>query len=401
MKRVSRGVRKQLLNLLFVVILVGITLTVLLVNNKELNFANIGAFFKSCDPVWMASAFLCMLLSILFEALSLHIIAHRFDHKCGFHSSLAYATADVYYSAITPSASGGQPASVFYMARDGMSVGKASFTLLFNLIGYATAIIIIGVSAFAVNPGMYTEIEPWFAHFLIILGIILQVVLLGFAIACMFCGGAVKKFGNGIITLLFKIKIVKNPDKWRTKVADEVNKYSDCRKEIKKNPLLFTSVIFCNISQRLSHILISCFVCFSSPDVSVSFADIYVMQVFVLLGYNCVPLPGGTGAFEYLYLSIYRLRFDDAFIPVIMLIARVLSYYIRSIISAVYTLTYHMVGGKKKLAPPQSEEENTADDSLQPEACGVEIPCEAAVADETVADGTVLPQKEENYEKYE
>lgn len=346
MKELSKGVKKQLWNLLFVILLIGITLTVLLLSNDELNLDNIRAFFESCDPLWMACAFLFMLLSILFEGLSLHFISRHFGHRCGFHRSTAYAAADVYYSAITPSASGGQPASVYYMARDGMSVGKASFALVFNVMGYAAAIIVIGVSAFIVHPSMYGEIGPWFAHFLIILGIVLQVALLGFSVACMFCGGAVIKLGNGIIAFLRKIKLVKNPEKWRLKLAEEVRKYGDCRKIIAHSPLLFIQTLFCNVAQRLSHVLISCLVCLSAHT-SVSFSEIYVMQVFVLLGYNCVPLPGGTGAFEYLYLNIYRLRFDDGFILVAMMISRVISYYVRFILSGIYTLSYHMAGGKR------------------------------------------------------
>lgn len=354
MKRISKRAKKQILNLLFVIILIGITVTVLLLNNKELNLDNIRSFFENCDPLWMAAAFMCMVLSIFFEGLSLHFIARHFGHRRGLHASVAYASADVYYSAITPSATGGQPASVFYMARDGMSVGKASFSLIFNLIGYAAAILILGAAAFIVNPAMFTDIEPWFAHFLIILGISLQALLLGFCIACMFCGGAVIKIGNGIISFLNKIKLVKNPDKWRGKLAEEVRKYSNCRREIAGHPLLFITTLAFNLMQRFTNILISCFVCLSAHK-AVPFADLFVMQVFVLLGYNCVPLPGGTGAFEYLYLNIYCLRFDDAFIVVAMMISRVISYYFCIVVSGVYTLAYHIVGGRHKKAEPQEQ----------------------------------------------
>ncbi len=381
MKRVSRGVKKQLLNLLFVAILVGITLTVLLVNNKELNFENIAAFFKSCDPVWMTSAFFCMVLSILFEGLSLHFIARRFGHKCGLHASVAYAAADVYYSSITPSATGGQPASVFYMARDGMSVGKATFSLIFNLIGYAAAILVLGAAALIANPAMFAGIEQPFARFLIILGISLQVLLLGFCVACMFCGGAVIKIGNGIISLLNKIKIVKNPDKWRVKLAEEVKKYSNCRKEIAGRPLIFITTFAFNIMQRFTNILISCFVCLSAHR-AVPFADLFVMQAFVLLGYNCVPLPGGTGAFEYLYLNIYRLRFDDSFIVVAMMISRVISYYFCIVASGIYTLAYHIAGGRHKKTGPQ----------------GKRYSGETVITDATGCGGITTG---ENYEKHE
>lgn len=52
------------------------------------------------------------------------------------------------------------------------------------------------------------------------------------------------------------------------------------------------------------------------------------MQAFVLIGYNSVPLPGGVGAFEYLYLHIYGLLFENAFILAAMMVTRTISYYI-------------------------------------------------------------------------
>ena len=55
-------------------------------------------------------------------------------YKPKLYSSLAYSTADTYYSAITPSASGGQPASAYYMVKDEVSAGASGFSLIFNLV---------------------------------------------------------------------------------------------------------------------------------------------------------------------------------------------------------------------------------------------------------------------------
>ncbi len=351
----SKGLKKQLLNLLFVAILIGITVTVLFVNNKELNFQNIGAFFANCNPYWMTAAFCCMLLFIVFEGLSVHLIARRLGHKGKLISSLAYSSADVYYSAITPSASGGQPASAYYMVRDGMGAGKATFTLVFNLIGYTAAILVIGLIAFILRPTMFTQIESWFVHFLMIAGAVVQILLLAFFIACMFCGKAVLKLGNGLISLLVKIKLVKKPDKWRKKLSDEVEKYASCLGVIKNSPFLFLGTLGWNVLQRVSQTLIPCFVCLAA-GVGVSCIDLFVMQVYVLIGYNCVPLPGGVGAYEYLYLNIYCLHFDRAFILNAMMISRLISYYVCIAVSGLFTLIYHLTGIRQKKSEQKTEE---------------------------------------------
>ena len=56
-----------------------------------------------------------------------------------------YGGADVYFSAITPSASGGQPASAYFMIRDGIPGYAATVALLINLVMYTLSLLTIGL----------------------------------------------------------------------------------------------------------------------------------------------------------------------------------------------------------------------------------------------------------------
>lgn len=345
-KGLSKNTKKQLINILFLAVLIGVTLFILFTSNRELNFENIKDFILRCNPWLIVAAFVCMLLFIAFEGLSLHLTSRRLGYKPKLFSSMVYSSADIYYSAITPSASGGQPASAYYMVKDGMDAGATTFTLVFNLIAYTAAILVIGVLAFIFRPRMFPHFE-FFVKFLIIAGIVLQTLLLGFFIACMWCHKAVLKAGNGLISLLARMKIVKNTEKWRGKLTDEVEKYRLSFMEIRKHRALFFQALLLNVAQRVSQVLITCFVC-TAADPDASFVDLFAMQAFVLLGYNSIPLPGGVGAFEYLYLNIYTLRFDNTFIVVAMMVTRVISYYLCMALSGVVTLVYHIRLMKRK-----------------------------------------------------
>ena len=112
-KGLSKNTKKQLINILFLAVLIGVTLFILFTSNRELNFENIKDFILRCNPWLIVAAFVCMLLFIAFEGLSLHLISRRLGYKPKLSSSMVYSSADIYYSAITPSASGGQPASAY------------------------------------------------------------------------------------------------------------------------------------------------------------------------------------------------------------------------------------------------------------------------------------------------
>ena len=88
------------------------------------------------------------MLGIIFEALSIYLISRQLGHKGRLLSAMVYSSADIYYSAITPSASGGQPAAAYYMHKDGMNVGTASFTLVFNVVAYTAAFLVLAVAVF-------------------------------------------------------------------------------------------------------------------------------------------------------------------------------------------------------------------------------------------------------------
>lgn len=88
--------------------------------NKSFSLDVLLEFIKSAKKEWLAAGFLCMFGFIWFEGLALVRIANHFGYKTNAAKGTVYGGADVYFSAITPSASGGQPASAYFMMKDGI-----------------------------------------------------------------------------------------------------------------------------------------------------------------------------------------------------------------------------------------------------------------------------------------
>ncbi len=342
----KKNVKKQLANILFVVLLLVLTIYILSKNTGELNFSNIKNFFFSAKIEYLVLAFCCWLLFILFEAISLDVILNKFGYKPRFISSIAYTTADTYYSAITPSATGGQPASAFYMVRDGISGGTTGFSLIFNLIGYTLAILIIGSVAMIFGFDTFLQLSA-FVKTLIILGFVSQILLLSFFVLCICKASLVKKFCYGMVNFLSKIRIVRRKDKWLGKIDGVIDKYSSCYEELKKHKKILLPVVVLNVAQRSSQVMISCFVCKAGIDCS--FWEVFILQSLVLLGYNSIPLPGGSIAYEYLYLNIFGLFFSESFIVVAVMITRIIAYYLNMLISGIFTICYHLFYKKEKV----------------------------------------------------
>ena len=358
MAKIKKKTGRLLLKLGFVLILVAITLVVLFVSQKdELDFNRIALYFKEGKFVWVVGAFVCMLLFIFFEGLGIFFMSRFFGSKPNLLSTTCYSCANAFYTVITPTGAGGQPAEVFYMSRDGMSPGRASFLILLNTIGYTAAIFVVGIVALCINASLFVGISSVFAKVLVIAGAVIQFGLLGLYIGCMYFGKAIIKLGNGLVTLLHKIRIVKKPEKWYTKIKYEVAKYAECRQILREKPLVVVTSLFFNILQRTAQTLIPCFVCLA-VDPNAPFLDIFALQVFVLFGYNSTPLPGGVGAYEFLFISIYGQLFPEtSFVLLVLMISRLFSYYITMILSGVTILVYHMVKKPAEWVPEEGQPE--------------------------------------------
>ncbi|MBE6709079.1 MAG: flippase-like domain-containing protein [Ruminococcaceae bacterium] len=355
-----KSLKKQFLNIFLVVILALIAFILVKSSNDELNFQSIENFFRACNLWYIGIAVVCMLMFVFFEAFSIHIILKRFGHKPKFYESLAYSTSDVYYSGITPSATGGQPASAFYMIRDGVPGGTACFGLVFNLIGYTAALVLIGAVVMALNIPLFMSFSiP--VQILIGGGLLVQIFLFIFFFICICRHGIVLKVGLFFINLLCRVRIIKKRIKWLKKLVKTVNKYSSCYQSFSSQKSLFVSVLVCNVIQRAAIIGVSVFVCASATDCSLSL--LFAMQTFVMLGYNSIPLPGGTGAFEYLYMNVYDKAFGTEFIVVAMMVTRTISYYASMVISGIYTLVYHVAHPESKKVRAKKKDKKISETS--------------------------------------
>ncbi len=359
----NKKVKKHLFNILFVLVLLGLTVFILIKSNEELSWADVRAFFANCKPIYIVLAVGGMLVFLIAEALSLKNIAKKFGYKTKFISAFAYSSADAYYSALTPSATGGQPASAYYMVKDGVDAGSTTFILVFNLLGYTAAIFVLGVAAFVIS--LFTSSGGWaFLNFstlskvFIIVGAVLQAFLIWLFVACLKRPGAVLKTGGALISLLAKLKFSKKPDVLREKLNAMVEKYRYCGTQIKKHRNLFLQTLLLNVLQRGAQVAITAFV-FKAAEPQTDMLHVFALQCFVLLGYNSMPLPGGSGVFELLYMNVFSTVafFDKPFLVVAVMVTRVISYYGCLIFSGIVTLAYHVSQNGGKIRYAQTVEE--------------------------------------------
>lgn len=334
--------KKKVVWSLVLLVLIGLTIYAVVGSNESFTFEGFITYVKSASLGWIIAALICMCGFFVFEALALQVLCDAFGYKRPLRNCVVYSSSDIYFSAITPSATGGQPASAYFMMKDKIPGAVTTIILLVNLTLYTVSIIIIGVACFIMRPGMI-------AHFSIIskimigIGICVQFVLLTLFLLLVYKEKIITKCANFFLKIFKKMHLVKNIEKKQEKLVKVEKQYKECARAIGRHKKhIFCALIF-NLLQRLSLIMVS--VCVFIGIGGTKIVDAFVAQGFVVLGSNSVPIPGAVGAADYLFIDGFGHLVSDS--VSIELLSRGISFYCCIIVCGLITLMAYLLKGLK------------------------------------------------------
>ena len=162
---------------------------------------------------------------------------------------IRYTLIDFYFSSITPGCIGGQPSEIYFMKKDGIEVGTSSLVMLiFNGIYHLSALLVAGLSSLFFgkrifsNPGIFSGFRLLFFF-----GLAAQLTLtLGFFTMVFSKRIAPSLWDRGII-LGEKMKLVKDPDAMRERVARQLSEYRRGARYIRQNPKVLLAVLLIGV----------------------------------------------------------------------------------------------------------------------------------------------------------
>lgn len=305
-------------------ILVFLTLRAVTHGPKGFSYEQFTDLLRSASPFWIAAAFLCMLGFILFEALSLRRLAIFLGCKRSLWRHTVYSSADIYFSAITPSATGGQPASALFMLRDGIPGAVTTMCLLFNVMLYTVSILVIGLLCFLIYPGAFFAFRP-FHRALILLGFVVQALLVIGLLLLLLREKIILRLSNAVLTLLHRLHLVRNVDTRRASLHRMAEDYRACIHAFRNGKGVVFRVFLMNLLQRVCNIGVTLCVFLATGGSPSLCREILVTQGFVVLGANVVPIPGAVGISDFLFLDGFHDLIPNT--GCVELLSRGISFY--------------------------------------------------------------------------
>lgn len=325
-------------------------LTIWAVTSQEgFSFSDFISFLGDMNPGWLICAFCGTLGFIVFEALAIMTIIKSFGYKRPFRKGIIYSTSDIYVSAITPSASGGQPASAYFMMRDGISGSMTTVSLIVNLVMYSFAIVIIGIVSILMKPSIFLGF-PIPGKILILVGAVLLIGLALFFLLILYKSSILLKMGNGFLSFLGKIRIIRNVDGKKARLKTAIEEYNSHVSHLKGKGWMLVRALILNILQRSSLISVTLFIYLAAGNDPSLAIDVWVSQCLVVIGTNMIPIPGAMGISDYMLISAFSaIGFSSVAALNLNLASRGVSFYLSVIlcgISTVVRLISYNVGAK-------------------------------------------------------
>lgn len=315
-----------LLSIVFVLI-AAISIFLVIWKSQDFSLLEFFRYTRSASPFWISSALISMVLFILFEGMALTVICRVFGYKTQLKHGYIYSAADIYFSAITPSATGGQPASAYFMMKDGIPGVMVTAALLLNLLMYTASVILIGVSCFIFKFDTFFSYSLT-SRILIICGFFVQLALALFFFMLLINRKLLHRLCRGGIHILCKIRILKNEDEKQTRLNEHMENYRKCVAIIVHHRKIIWLVFILNLLQRISQITVTVFVYMATIGTSLRDAiDLWFLQGYTILGSNVVPVPGGIGVYDFITIDGFRSIMPHAHAVHLELLARSLSFY--------------------------------------------------------------------------
>ena len=329
--------KKYILSILIFGLLIVLTFWLIF---KDHDILSVLPAVLQANPLWLAVGVLCMFGYICCEAANIYFLTNTFRESAKFRNCIKYAFIGFYFSSITPSSTGGQPAQVYYMSKDKIKVGASTLGFLIMLASLQCVTLLFGVVMLCLR-GSFVFANMGSIWVLFLYGslfYIFMILVLAFAI---FSESLLKKLAVGAVALLVRIHLIKNQYTVTKKVLGVIQNYTSCASYIKKTPVVLFKTMGISTCQILFQFSVPYFVYLAFGLNTYSYLDILALQTILTICVSSLPLPGAVGASEGSFLKMFYVIFGADLVLPAMLVNRGISFYLFLILSAIITMFAH------------------------------------------------------------
>lgn len=331
--------KKNVLNIAFLLLLLALTIWLIF---RDQDIEPILAILESVSPIYIIIGLILVVCYVCGESVIIKYLLHAVKIKAPLLNCIRYSFVGFFFSCITPSATGGQPAQIFYMQRQKINIPTATIILMLVTIEYKFVLVFIGLALAVFGQGLVQTLTLE-ARFFLYLGLGLNVFCVLFMSLLVFLPDSTRFLITKGFELLQKLHIMKNKNNRMERLQASMDNYQKASVFLKENKLVIINTTIITFIQRILLFLVTYVVYRSFGLSGTSAATVTLLQASISVSVDMLPLPGGMGISERLFLQTFGPVFGSTALTLSgMLLSRGISYYMLIIISGIVTCITHM-----------------------------------------------------------
>lgn len=331
-----------------------LTLIVLLIFgfvNRE--FIGMVSVIAGLSGGFILAALLMVGVFLAMEGEIIRLLLHCQGERVGFWTTLKIGLIGIYYSYITPSSTGGQPAQVLYLRRHKVSPGSSAAVLFVKFFAYQFAFVLCCTgSLLYMYPQLRAEKPRLIPIILVGTGINALWIV---AIPLLFCAPVLHGLCGWLNRLLMKCRFLKKREQWIGKVKGFEQDFADYAAHFRSKLHYVLLSILLSVPQVILQMSVL-WVVFRAFGCETPYAELLCMQTMLQAAVCFMPMPGASGAQEIgfsMFFDTYFASGDVLYTAV--LVWRFFTYYIIVILGALLVV-FDQIFYKKQTKSGEKED---------------------------------------------
>lgn len=336
--------KKNIFNIVFLLVVFGFTMYYVF-HGTDGNLSILWEKMQMADVRWLIPAMLAIVFFIYGES---HIIHYMFG-TIGIYTRrftcFLYSCIGFFFSCITPSATGGQPAQIYYMKKNNLPMPVTTVILMIVTITYKMVLVAVGVWLILFDRSFvhnYLTRMLWIFY----LGIGLNVFCVTAMMILLFHQKLAAWIVMNLLKCLEKLHLLKYKPERTDKFLGSMAVYKRTAGYLKDHISVIVKVFIITLMQRFAYFFVTYFIYKSFGLSGTNMYVVVMLQAVISVSVDMLPLPGGMGISEALFNIIYLTVFGKELLLPGLILSRSLSFYTELLLSASLTLFAHFYIGK-------------------------------------------------------
>ena len=265
---------------------------------------------------------------------------HLKKRTCFLFSSVGF-----FFSCITPSATGGQPAQIYYMKKEKIPIPVSTLVLMIVTITYKMVLVVIGLGLMIFGRG-FIRTHMYDIRHIFYLGTGLNVFCVASMLLLVFHPVLARSIHVKGMELLEKMHLMRYKSTRIEKLNASMDQYHATAVYLKDHMMVLVNVFAITLFQRFALFTATWFVYKAFGLSGTNAFVIILLQSVISVSVDMLPLPGGMGISEKLFSMIFEPVFGSALLIPGMILSRGLGYYTELLISAIFTIVANFTIGR-------------------------------------------------------